>query len=203
MRKVFLILTIFSLIIGNAYSNEQEQEHKHEQFEMLLGLGVGFGLTPKFYEFLDPKKNDEHYVYFDFGLNFDFYLTNHISVSTGCTIRPKALSSPYLYETYDSPGLKFPVSINIPFAIHLNVPPSDKLYIGAGICFNLPLVELGDKLEIEPYISIPIDIGIDFIRSSRGGRRLMFRLIPEIHDYIRIYSLGVFFQTYNWKLNSE
>jgi len=199
-RKALLFLIIFSFFSGNIFS----QENKYDKYEMLIGVGVGLGLTPDllidFYRELISY--DDYYVYpnrnsafyFEFGLNVDFYLTNYISINTGFTFRPETI------RFKSGPEYVFPVYVNIPYSVHLNVPNAETLYIGIGVSRYIPVNIIYNNLK--QFIGIPVDIGFDFIKSKRGGRRLLFRMTPEFHEKAVLIPFGIYFQTYNWRVAS-
>jgi hypothetical protein len=61
----------------------------------------------------------------------------------------------------------------------------------------------GDKntfSQKDVFLSLPIDIGFDFIRPGRGGPRVFFRITPTFHKGGIIVPVGLMWQIYNWKV---
>jgi len=207
-KKLFLIIVILLLFTGNVFSTE----HKHEKFDMLLGLGLGEGISPNLLLFfiLDQELQNDYALYVEFGLNFDFYINKYLSINSGLLYRMNMYGYSYIDKDTgeDSDGVALPLCLTFPFAIHLNIPRMEFLYVGVGVHFNVPLFGLFESyLDYDtrgkPFIGIPIDLGFDFMRPGGEGPRLFLRIIPEIHRQNTVVPVGVFVQFNNRKLNNK
>ena len=197
-----MILLLFTLLAGTAFSKES----KHEGGDLLLGIGEGF--TPNILLiFSDTIPKENYAIAFDFGLNVDFYVSKWLSVNSGIFLRPGVYLLLDNEVTSFSDWAKSPISLSIPIMAHMNIPVVDFLYFGAGIAVNFPIISMweselrGVDSKGGPFLGIPLDFGFDFISAGKGGSRLFFRVTPEIHRGGKtLVLLGLMWQIYNFKL---
>jgi hypothetical protein len=100
--------------------------------------------------------------------------------------------------------MRTPISLTIPLSAHVNMPGLEWLYLGAGVNFNIPLFSLLDTARPsnvdlpdtkgDPYISLPIDLGVDFNAGSRFNR-LLFRVTPHFFEPDTLITFGIMFQS--------
>jgi hypothetical protein len=188
---------------------------RFKPFDMLLGLNYGLGGNLSGAPF-DLKKGS-FIFYGDIGVNYDFYILNWLSVGTGLFAHEHL--SVVLEKDLDSNSdlsftdvLQTPFCLTIPVAVHVNIPRVEWLYIGAGLNINIPLFSLMDTApqtsgvdlpdtKGSTFISIPIDIGIDF-SSERTPKRVIFRIMPNILESGTLVSFGLMYQA-NRKIYSK
>ncbi|GHV55699.1 hypothetical protein AGMMS49579_19140 [Spirochaetia bacterium] len=179
---------------------EQTSEHKHEAFDMLLGIGTGIDLGG----LLVSSKDTDKQFDINTGVNYDFYVSPWLSVSTGL------MSGLSITEGYD--GSSGGLYMTIPFSVHFNIPYIEWLYVGIGVGLNIPITSYAKY-----FTSLPIDIGLDFAKiGERAGGRLIFKIIPNFYTYNgfgyygnsttihqTITTSGLVWQFYNWKISSK
>jgi hypothetical protein len=81
--------------------------------------------------------------------------------------------------------IRTPVCLTIPLHVHVNVPRLEWLYLGLGVNFNIPFFSIMDITVVRLigdtaggfFISLPIDIGLDF-----GGSRFAFKVTPHFFN---------------------
>jgi hypothetical protein len=217
MKKAILILLLIALVMGGAFAQ------KHEAGDHLLGINLGFGFGANIFGLHDSdgNLNDGAYNVFttDFGLSYDFYALNWLSVGTGVIFRTEI--NGFVDSTNDSAKLSdiitCPVLLTIPVMAHFNIPGAQWLYLGAGATFNIPMFSLLDAAFTSAsrrflgdtrgklFFGVPIDVGFDFVRSKprRGGMRLFFRLTPEFHEHGTTWPLTLTWQIWNFQLNKN
>lgn len=210
------VLTVILSSFGFAEEETPSPDaaRKYNPFDMMLGFTGGAGLNMKG----DALSLKEGYFILDAyaGANFDVYLLNWLSVSTGL----------YFYEVMavnlkedlsQNSNLKLtdmmrtPFCLTLPLQAHINMPGLEWLYLGMGMNFNIPLfsllqtstpagIDLPDT-KGDPYLSLPIDIGIDI---TMGGkfRRLVFRITPHFIEPDTLVTFGIMFQN-NIKISGK
>jgi hypothetical protein len=216
-RLTALALAVF--IAGGVFAQEKGTDavHKHQPFDILLGLNFGLGITPNIGDFFslgdggESSLNGNYAFTVDFGLTCDFYLFNWLSFNTGVLAHPDI----YLIFSGDSSNVDSftdiaatPLCLTIPLAAHVNIPKLEWLYAGIGLNFNIPIVSIlnatgsmeGVDMKGDFFVSLPIDIGFDFVRPGRGGGRFFFRINPEFHPAGTAVPIGFIWQIYNWKI---
>ncbi|MDR1410979.1 MAG: hypothetical protein LBI91_02095 [Spirochaetaceae bacterium] len=213
-KKGLLVLVLASALAGGVFA--QEAIHKHQPFDMLLGLNYGMGITPNIGDLFSaagggsiPKGN--YALTFDFGLTYDFYIFNWLSVGTGLLLHPDI----YLVLDQDLNNIDSftdiaasPFCLTVPIAAHVNIPKLEWLYAGIGLSLNFPISGIFDGLagidtKGDFFAGLPIDIGFDFVRPGRGGMRFFFRVTPEFHEHGTTVPIGFIWQMYNWKIYSK
>ncbi|MDR1211686.1 MAG: hypothetical protein LBK40_05580 [Spirochaetaceae bacterium] len=209
VKKGLLVLILAVFVMGGVFAQDV---HKYQPFDMLLGLNVGFGITPSITDvFNDDIPSGNYALTSDFGLTYDFYLFNVLSLNTGLLLHPDIY---LILEDSISNGDKFtdlaasPICLTIPLMAHINVPAVEWLYAGVGVNLNFPLVGMfDDALEEDTkgdfFIGLPIDIGFDFIKPGRGGGRFFFRITPEFHKKGTALPIGFIWQPYNWRIHGN
>ncbi|MDR0375391.1 MAG: hypothetical protein LBH85_06670 [Treponema sp.] len=218
-KKGLLALVLASALAGGVFAREGDEKPaagKHQSFDMLIGLNFGVGVTPNMGDLYSsisdgriPKGN--YAMIYDFGLTYDFYLFNWLSLNTGLLFHPDI----YLIlnqDLRDSDNFTdiaaSPVCLTIPLAAHVNVPKVEWLYAGIGLNLNFPIAGMFDGLagidtKGDFFVGLPIDIGFDFVRPGRGGGRFFVRITPEFHEKGSVAPIGFIWQIYNWKIYSK
>jgi hypothetical protein len=218
-KKRLLVVALASLLAGGVFA--QEDMHRHQPFDMLLGLNTGMGITPNLGDWFSvfdgriPKGN--YALTFDFGLTYDFYLFNWLSFNTGLLLH----SDIYVVLKQDLDNIDSftdvaatPLCLTIPLAAHVNIPKAEWLYAGIGLNLNIPIFGMLDGVAMEVieeridtkgdfFVSLPIDIGFDYVKPGRGGGRFFFRITPEFHKNGTAVPIGFMWQIYNWKIYSK
>jgi hypothetical protein len=180
---------------------------RFKPFDMLLGFNYGLGGNISGNP-MELKKGT-FIFYGDMGVNYDFYILNWLSVGTGLfahehmsIILKEDLSSDSNLTITDI--MQTPFCLTFPLAVHVNIPHLEWLYLGAGLNINIPLFSLLDTApntsgvdlpdtKGSTFISIPIDIGIDF-SSERTPKRFIFRIMPNILEADTLVSFGIMYQ---------
>jgi hypothetical protein len=214
-KKGLFVLVSACFIAGGVFAQDSDAVHKHEPFDMLLGVNLGLGITPNIGDLFSissgvlPKGN--YALTFDFGLTYDFYLFNWLSFNTGLLLHPDI----YAILNQDLNGVDSyadvaatPLCLTIPFAVHVNVPKAEWLYVGVGLTLNLPVSGMLDEVtgidtKGDFFVGLPVDLGFDYIKAGKGGGRFFFRITPEFHKKGTVLPIGFMFQMYNWKIYSK
>lgn len=208
-KKIIVALILIALFSGSVFG----LNNKHESGNMLLGIDLGVGVTPSMYNVKENTIPTGNYaVAFDVGLNFDYYLFNWLSLSSGIFMH----SGIYLFldkpldtivtNTKFTDWVTTPVCFTLPIMAHFNIPVVDFLYLGAGLTLNFPVSSMLDSqlpgidTKGKFYLGLPIDLGFDFIKPGRGGARFFFRITPEIHEPGTPVLVGFMWQIYNFKI---
>ena len=141
------------------------------------------------------------------GVSYDFYLHDWVSVNTGLLFHTELYSDRNLLT--DSEPMATPLCFTIPFGVHFNIPGIEWLYSGVNAAVNIPIADLQSPRDQDfpargnVFISLPIDIGFDFIKSGRGGPRVFFRVTPTFHKGGMAVPVGLAWQIYDWKVFSK
>jgi len=221
MKNKLLILVLVVFITGGLFSQEADSDevHKYEPFDMLIGLNMGFGFTPNIFSVLSGDISKGNYgLVFDFGLTYDFYLYNWLSFNSGLILHPGI----YVFAATELKNVDSftdfaatPLCLTIPLMAHVNVPYVEWLYAGIGLTLNFPITSMLDQaagtagmdLKVDTkgkfFVGVPIDIGFDWIKPGKGGKRFFFRIMPEFHDGGTVVPIGLIWQVWNWKIYSR
>jgi hypothetical protein len=110
--------------------------------------------------------------------------------------------------------------LTIPFNVHFNIPKVEWLYGGLGLEIHIPVSDAGldsllgadiakylpgGSIKGETFVSLPIDLGFDFSRTTGSGKaarsRLYFRLEPEFFgEGLEGLPFSLIWQSNLWKL---
>jgi hypothetical protein len=204
-KKGMLVLILAAVLAGSVFAQEGTGTHKHQSFDMVLGLNMGFGITPNIGKVTSLEEGN-YAITTDIGLNYDFYLFNWLSFNTGAVLH----SDVYLLLDQDlSTAQKFtdiastPICLTLPLTAHINVPWIEWLYVGAGLNLNIPIASLLNNFPDSKgdfFVSLPIDIGFDFMKAGGNGGRFIFRISPEFHERGTTVPVGFVWQLHNWKI---
>jgi hypothetical protein len=75
--------------------------------------------------------------------------------------------------------------------------------LGVNVAINIPIADLLRPRDQDfssrgdVFISLPIDLGFDFIKSGRGGPRVFLRVTPTFHKGGMTVPVGLVWQIYN------
>ena len=180
---------------GSESNFETTPQGKHQQFDQYFGISVGSA---------GMRMNDSGILTADFGVNYGFYIFNWLSLNTGVLFHTELYFGNNLLTGTEP--MQTPLCFTIPFGFHFNIPKVEWLYTGASFAVNIPIADYrtsGERnsfSENNVFFSLPIDIGIDFIKPNRGGSRLLFRVTPTFHKSDTIVPVGVIWQIYNWRV---
>ncbi|GHV84189.1 hypothetical protein AGMMS50212_15290 [Spirochaetia bacterium] len=194
---------------------EAVSSHRHNPFDMLVGIGFGVGGFGQ--GDVTALKKGNLIVAATFGANYDFYLTSWFSLNSGFFFKPQV--SAVLKEDVDkndpnnltkdfSDVIRSPLLLTIPFQFHINIPKVEWLYAGAGVSLNIPVAAMipkgtlnGIDTKGDFFVSVPIDLGFDFIKPDSGGGRFFFRFEPSfINSSTVLTPIGFIWQFYNWRV---
>jgi len=226
LRRRILLVLLLSVLPAGIFA----RENRHQGGDMLIGINFGFGITPNFFNLFTENKipKGNYGLVLELGGTVDYYLFNWLSFNSGLLIRPGLYlleDATYFNRPAGMPtwvgwprdrawykGSQIPLSLTIPLMFHVNIPLLDILYVGAGVNFNIAVTNwftppkepgMPDNINFKGenfFIGIPIDIGVDFIKSGRGGSRLLFRINPEFRERGTPVLLGILWQIYNFKV---
>ena len=209
VKKILFVLILAVLLSGSIFA----LSHRHQPGNMLIGIDLGVGVTPTISKASDNTIPIGNYaVAFDMGLNFDYYLFNWLSFSSGLFIHSGIylfLDKPLdtvLTDTKFTDWAATPVCFTLPVMAHINVPVVEFLYLGAGLTLNFPVSSMlsTDVPDIDTkgsfFLGLPLDVGFDFIKPGKGGSRFFFRITPEIHKPGTPVLVGFMWQIYNFKI---
>jgi hypothetical protein len=206
MRKLFgLLIIVIGLTITPVFAqkgleNEAENtpQKKHQFLDNYFGVGVGVG---------GMRMYDNGIFTAALGVSYDFYLHDWLSINTGLLFHTEMYSDQNLLT--DSEPMVTPLCFTIPFGVHFNIPGIEWLYSGVNVAVNIPIADLrspGDpdfSSRGNVFVSLPIDLGVDFIKPGRGGPRVFFRVTPTFHKGGIAVPVGLVWQIYNWKVFSQ
>jgi hypothetical protein len=183
------------------------------------------------YEYEAPALGNGYLMgYSDLGLTYDFYIFNWLSANSGLLfhsqwslIWKEAYNDPDL-EIKTEDALQYTAYLTIPLQAHINVPRAEWLYAGLGLNLNIPLysplektaqftgLSADDVPKKGPFfVSLPIDVGFDFVKPKEGGARLFLRITP---NFIKGHTdengnekvpttFGVIWQIYNFRIDTK
>ncbi|MDR0638606.1 MAG: hypothetical protein LBG27_06875 [Spirochaetaceae bacterium] len=213
MKKVISVVFLAVVLSSFGFAQEKpasETAHRYKPLDMLLGFSGGGGFNMKGNAF---ELEQDSYLIIDAyaGVNYDFYMLYWLSASTGLyvyevmSINNKADLSDSNLTVADI--IRTPVALTLPLSAHVNMPGLEWLYLGAGINFNIPLFSLTagqsdlPDTKGDPYISVPIDIGVDF-KAGSSLKRVLFRVTPHLFEPDTLVTFGLMFQN-NIKIYSK
>jgi hypothetical protein len=198
------LLGVFVILIGTAVfafaetgQNELEaiDQKKHQQFDQFFGVNVGLG---------GMKMSDAGIFTASLGVNYGFYLFDFMSINTGISFHTENYFGTNLLSK-DRP-LQTPLCFTIPIGIGFNIPKAEWLYTGVNFAVNIPVADLRSSNDLDAFskddvfFSLPIDVGIDFMKPGRGGSRLFLRVTPTFHNEKTIVPVGIVWQIWNWRV---
>jgi hypothetical protein len=110
--------------------------------------------------------------------------------------------------------MQLPLCLTIPLQAHINVPRAEWFYVGIGMNINIPIAGLFDRTaefvgaempdtKGDVFISLPIDLGFDFIKPMDNGGRLFFRMTPSFIQKQTLWSYGFIWQIYNFRIDTK
>jgi hypothetical protein len=186
----------------------------YNQFDMLLGYGTGVGFNMGGDVF--NLKKGFFIVTVDAGINYEFYITNWLSIGTGFGIHENMsiVIKKDIPDSENEPELKdlllTPFCLTVPINIHVTTPGVEWLYFGVGANINIPIFSLletsdvADDIDLPDtkgsvFVSLPIDIGFDFGHNEESSLRFLFRVTPTFLELDTLITYGIFFQQ-NWKV---
>jgi outer membrane protein W len=189
---------------------------------MLIGINLGGSWALHAEDLANEKRRFSFLASADIGLTYDFYIFNWLSVNTGLLFHPQvvAMYKPE-YETKAEGELKVtdymqtPLCLTIPLQFHINIPRVERLYVGAGVNFNIPITSMTKNFErvsgVEMpetkgsfFFSLPVDIGFDLVKpEDKGGGRFFFRVTPTFLKEGFLLPFGVMWQIYNFKIDTK
>jgi len=202
MRKPFMFLLIIAIFIMPVFAQDEPENisenaplKKHQFLDNYFGVSIGAA---------GMKTNNHGIFTANIGVSYDFYLHDWVSINTGFLLHTELYSDHNLL-TGNEPMVT-PMCFTIPFGVHLNIPKVEWLYTGVNVAINIPIADLQSPREEDVYtkndvfISLPIDLGFDFIKSGKGGPRAFFRIAPTFHKGGMAVPVGFVWQIYNWKV---
>ena len=196
MKKLLLVLLVAVGFAAPVFSQDEESlpENKHNPFDHYFGVSVGAG---------GMKMSDNGIFTADIGVTYDFYFNRFFSVNSGLFFHTELFSGENLLT--GGGGKQFPLCFTIPLGIHINIPKAEWLYAGINIALNIPTADFmssnGDgQFNEKIFLSIPVDLGFDFIKPGQGGSRAFLRVTPTFHKDGFAMPVGIMWQIYNWKI---
>jgi hypothetical protein len=205
MRKWLSVLVVLFFTSSILFAAEEsDAKHKHQPLDMLLGFNAGVGgmVTG---DFLNLEPGSNFLVSYDLGLTYEVYIFPWLSVNTGLFIHPEmrlAVPSSVDPNLTMSDFFAFPICLTIPISAHVNIPFVEFLYVGAGVNINIPLssieipgITAAGDLKGDTFLSIPIDIGFDFMNPNKNGSRFFIRITPSFYADNAIVPVGIMWQT--------
>ena len=171
MRKFFGFLAIIIVLNAIPIFAQEEQENelkdipqKRRQFlDNYFGIGIGAG---------GMRMNDNGIFTAALGVSTDFYLNDWVSLNTGLLFHTELYSDHNLLTNEEPMVTSF--CFTIPFGVHFNIPKVEWLYTGVNMAINIPIADLRSprvqdfSSRGDVFISLPIDLGFDFIKPDRG-----------------------------------
>ncbi|MDR0684072.1 MAG: hypothetical protein LBF83_02955 [Spirochaetaceae bacterium] len=213
MNKVVNAVVLAVVLCSFGFAQEtpaSENTHKYKSLDMLLGFSGGGGFNMKGDAFQLEK--DSYFIVDAYvGVNYDFYILYWLSASTGL----------YVYEimsvnnkvdlsdtnTTLTDVMRTPIALTLPISAHVNMPRLEWLYLGAGMNFHIPLFSMipassgMPDTKGDPYISLPIDVGVDF-KAGNKLCRILLRATPHFFEPDTLVTFGIMFQN-NIKIYSK
>ena len=196
MKRLFGLLVLFTVFTAMAFTQDGDTditvESRHQPFSHYLGLNLGIS---------GMKANSGAIMTADFGISYDFYPFSWMSLNAGILLHQEL-------NLADSSITEAPLCFSVPIGVHFNIPKADWLYAGLNFSINIPLADLKSPDAHDTYgkddvfISLPMDIGIDFMKPSGGGR-LFFRITPSFYSSGIVVPVGLIWQIYNWPIGPK
>jgi hypothetical protein len=213
MKKMVSVVVLTVVLSSFGFAQEKaasETAHKYQPFDMMLGLTGGAGFNMRGNAF--ALERDSFLIVDAYGgVNYDFYILNWLSASTGLYVYE--VMSVNLKQDLSNSGrsltdeMRTPVSVTFPLSAHINMPGLEWLYLGAGVNFSIPLFSLPTgrpdvpDTKGDPYFSLPIDLGVDFAIGDKL-RRIVFRATPYFFKPDTLVTFGIMIQN-NMKIYSK
>jgi len=202
MKKLFVFLLTVAVFIMPVFSQNEPEDisestplKKHQFLDNYFGVSIGAA----------GMKTSNHGIFTaNLGVAYDFYLHDWVSINTGFLLHTELYLDHNLL-TGNEP-MATPLCFTIPFGVHLNIPKVEWLYTGINVAINIPIADLQSPKTQDVYtkndvfISLPIDLGFDFIKAGKGGSRAFFRITPTFHKGGMAVPVGFVWQIYNWKV---
>jgi hypothetical protein len=212
MKKMASVVVLAAVLSSFGFAQEEpasEVVHKYNPYDMLLGFSGGGGFNMKG-SALELKRNSYFIVDAYVGMNYDFYILNWFSASTGLYVY-EVMSANIPSDLPDGVALadvmRTPISITFPLSAHVNMPGLEWLYLGVGVNFSIPIFSLSvgspdlPDTKGDPYVSLPIDLGVDFTMGDKP-KRILFRVTPYFFETGTLVTFGIMFQN-NMKVYSK
>ncbi|MDR0442106.1 MAG: porin family protein [Treponema sp.] len=200
MKKLFVFIMVVAVATSVFAQNETEDISeneplkKHQFLDNYFGVSIGAA----------GMKTSENGIFtVDIGVTYGFYLHDWVSINTGLLFHTELYSEKNLL-TGNEPMVT-PLCFTIPFGIHFNIPKAEWLYTGVNVAVNIPIADFrswkkDDFSQKDVFLSLPIDLGFDFIKPGRGGSRAFLRITPTFHNGGTVIPIGFVWQIYNWKV---
>jgi hypothetical protein len=201
MKKQFVFLMIVAVFATSVFAqnetediSENEPLKKHQFLDNYFGVSVGAA----------GMKTSDHGIFTaDIGVAYGFYLHEWVSINTGLLFHTEIYSDKNLLTGNDP--MVTPLCFTIPFGVHFNIPKAEWLYTGVNVAINIPIADFrsGEQDAFsgkDVFISLPVDLGFDFIKPGRGGSRAFLRVTPTFHNGGVAVPVGFVWQIYNWKV---
>jgi hypothetical protein len=198
MKNICLVLMVIGLLAFPVFAQEEMEnnlEKKHEQFNQFFGVNVGVG---------GMKISDSGIFTANLGVGYGFYLFDWLSINSGVSFHTEIYSGSNLLSSGEA--MQTPFCFTIPIGFHFNIPKAEWIYTGVSLAVNIPIADFqssnnqnafsGNKV----FLSIPIDLGFDFIRTGSGGPRLLLRATPTFHETGVVVPVGIMLQIWNWRV---
>jgi len=211
MKKLFTIMISFAVLAAPVFGQdeseniaENNQLKKHQFLDNYFGVSAGAA---------GMKTADNGIFTAHFGVTYGFYLHEWVSINTGLLFHTEIYSNQNLL-TNNEPMVT-PLCFSIPIGVHFNIPKAEWLYTGVSVNINIPIANLRSSWaaakpeerdvfkENHVFISLPFDLGFDFIKPGKGGSRAFIRVTPTFHKSGIIVPIGFVWQIYNWKVFSQ
>jgi len=211
MKKLFIFLMCVAILATSVFAQNEEESigennqlKKHQFLDQYFGLNIG----------ASGMRTSGHGIFTaNLGVNYDFYLHEWVSLNTGFLLHTEFYFNHNLLTNHDP--MVIPMCFTIPFGVYINIPKVEWLYTGVSVAVNIPIANLqSPKFVTQPekqnvfgdssvFISLPIDLGFDFIKHGRGGTRALIRVSPTFHKGGITVPVGFVWQIYNWKVFSK
>jgi len=205
MKKLFIFLMSVAILATSVFAQNEEESigennqlKKHQFLDQYFGLTIGAA----------GMRTNNHGIFTgNLGVTYGFYLHEWISINTGLLFHTEVYADHNLLT--NTTPMVTPLCFTIPIGVHFNIPKVEWLYTGVSIAVNIPIANLQSPREQDVFgesnvfISLPIDLGFDFIRPGRGGSRAFIRVTPTFHKGGITVPVGFVWQIYNWKVFSQ
>jgi len=210
MKRFFMLIMSMAILTTQVFTQNEEESidennllKKHQFLDNYFGLSVGTA---------GMRTGGNGIFTANFGVTYGFYLNEWISMNTGLLFHAEIYTDNNLLTNNDP--MLTPLCFTIPFGFHFNIPKVEWLYTGASAAVNIPIANLQSPQVTQPeeeyvfgennvFISLPIDLGFDFIRPVIGGSRAFIRVTPTFHRGGITVPVGFVWQIYNWKVFSQ
>ena len=205
MKRILILMMIAAISAAPVFSQNAAEEKseislpkKHQFLDQYFGVNTG----------VSGMKTDKYGILtIDFGVNYNFYIHEWVSLNTGFILHTELYKDHNLLTNKDP--MVTPLCFTIPFGIYFNFPKIEWLYTGASVGINIPIADPKSPKEKnvfsgrDVFISLPIDLGFDFIKPGAGGSRAFIRVTPAFYKGGIAVPVGFVWQIYNWKVYSK